>query len=234
LLTLLVAPRYGLLADWLRRMSAVPQELMEDLLGAILRDDQAAPTVDEVLRQVRGPRARTRRALAALARQDLIDRRGDRLTLTEDGRRQARRLLRAHRLWETYLERTGTPQSQLHDRAHKLEHLHDEQTIDYLDDKLGHPLTDPHGSAIPEDFVHLEAGEGVRLSLLREGHQATIESVGVGVGGGKLRPGQRISIGPRTRDEHRWTVVLADGSRLELDHQAADAVIVKSVEPGAG
>jgi len=49
-----------------------------------------------------------------------------------------------------------------------------------------------------------------------------------------LRPGQRISIGPRTRDEHRWTVVLADGSRLELDHQAADAVIVKSVEPGAG
>jgi len=153
LLTLLVAPRYGLLADWLRRMSAVPQELMEDLLGAILRDDQAAPTVDEVLRQVRGPRARTRRALAALARQDLIDRRGDRLTLTEDGRRQARRLLRAHRLWETYLERTGTPQSQLHDRAHKLEHLHDEQTIDYLDDKLGHPLTDPHGSAIPEDFV---------------------------------------------------------------------------------
>ena len=66
------------------------------------------------------------------------------------GVKEAGMVLRAHRLWETYLERIGTPETEVHATAHQLEHLDQAETLSYLDKKLGSPKTDPHGSAIPE------------------------------------------------------------------------------------
>ena len=61
------------------------------------------------------------------------------------------------------------PAERVHETAERLEHVHDESAVDYLDDKLGHPLVDPHGSEIPEDVQRLQSGEGIKLSFLREG-----------------------------------------------------------------
>lgn len=58
-------------------------------------------------------------------------------------------MLRAHRLWETYLQAIGTPQEQLHATAHQLEHIRSDGTVEYLDEKLGRPAQDPHGRTIP-------------------------------------------------------------------------------------
>ena len=57
-------------------------------------------------------------------------------------------MLKAHRLWEAYLESIGTPQEELHPTAHHLEHISDSSTVDYLDEKLGKPVRDPHGQTI--------------------------------------------------------------------------------------
>ena len=157
---------------------------------------------------------------------------GEELFLTEVGKREARRLLRAHRLWETYLQHVGVPAESLHDRAHRLEHVHDEETVDYLDDKLGHPLRDPHGAEIPEDFEHLVPGEEVRASLLRAGHRAVITGVGE-VGQPALRQlavCAEIVAGDRSEDEALWTLILPTGERVELDHVAADAVTVRLLD----
>lgn len=71
-------------------------------------------------------------------------------TLTEKGVIEANKVLRAHRLWGTYLENIGTPDTEVHSTAHQLEHLHEKDTIDYLDKKFGSPRQDPHGKTIPE------------------------------------------------------------------------------------
>ncbi len=230
LVVLAFAPRYGLVADWLRRRRLVPQTLIEDVLGSLHRAEGQRVSRSTVLAHVAAPAERVQRAIAALARQDLITVEGETLALTAEGSREALRLVRAHRLWEAYLDHVGTPAEELHDRAHQLEHVHDEQAVDYLDDKLGHPLTDPHGSEIPQDFVHLVPGAEVNFSLLREGHRGRITALGERAPA-SLSVGDEIAAGPRTAEGRMWTLLSAGGESLELDHATADAVTVELLPP---
>jgi manganese/iron transport system permease protein/iron/zinc/copper transport system permease protein len=227
LAVLMLAPRYGLLADWLRRRQMVPQQLVEDVLGCVLRAPGTTVSIQTVVQHVEGRHEQIRRAIRSLERQELLLVSDSQITLTESGDREARRLLRAHRLWESYLAHVGTPAEQLHQRAHRLEHLHDQRTVDYLDDKLGHPLRDPHGSEIPEDFVQVVPGAEVKASMLRRGHRGTITSIGPAAENSPLRVGMEITTGPRKQDGTRWSIILPNRQELLLDHPTADAVTVK-------
>jgi len=226
LTVLMVAPRYGLVADWLRRRRSAPQQLIEDVLGCVHRAPGEQVPVAEVMTYVPARPHRIRHAIRVLERQGLLDAARGRLSLTADGHREALRLVRAHRLWEAYLEHVGTPAEQLHDAAHKLEHVYDKTAIDYLDDKLGHPLRDPHGSEIPEDVEHLVPGAEVKVSLLRQGHRATVRDVGAAALESRLSRGMQVTAGPRRAEGKTWTLLLDDGRTIELDHHAADAITV--------
>ena len=230
LFVLFVAPKYGLLADWLRRRRAVPQEIKEDVLGAIWRADEHRIGVRALLAKVGFSNHRIRRAIKSLIRQDFLSESGETISLTEKGSREASRLVRAHRLWETYLTKTGIPQTEIHQRAHRLEHISDDATVDYLDDKLGHPLTDPHGSEIPEDTGKQLTARQFKSSLLRLGDQAEICAIGDCAKGIGLRIGQQVVAGDRANDENAWRIS-SDGKWYELDHDQADAIIVKLIAP---
>jgi manganese/iron transport system permease protein/iron/zinc/copper transport system permease protein len=84
-----------------------------------------------------------------MEQEGLVSVAGDGYRLTESGEKEARQVLRAHRLWETYLQSIGTPREALHPTAHRMEHMRAAGTVDYLDEKLGHPARDPHGRKIP-------------------------------------------------------------------------------------
>ena len=227
LVVLAIAPRHGLIADWWRRHNAVPQRLVEDVLACILKAPGATVPIATVMKHVKSSGDAIRRAIRTLERGELLSVDHDALTLTETGLHEARRLLRAHRLWETYLQRLGTPESDLHQRAHVLEHVYDEAAVDYLDDKLGHPLVDPHGKEIPEDFVHLVPGAEVKAALLREGHTATVTHVAPAAAHTALQIGTKITAGPRRDDGYIWTFFLPTGQEVQFDHPTADAVTVK-------
>ncbi len=230
LLTLTFAPRYGLLADWIRRSSAIPQEIMEDILSAILRSEKRPVPITEIEQNVTMPNAKIRKAIGMLARRDLLDFDDDMVQLTDDGRIEANRLVRAHRLWETYLEQAGTPEQELHEKAHILEHISDPATVEYLDDKLGHPLTDPHGSEIPVDESLIGSDREFIASLLRNGNRATIQKVGRGAKSVGLNPGDQITMGTRSNHGTTWTLTTADGRVFQLTHRQADALLVRLLE----
>ncbi len=147
LVVLTAAPRYGLLARWLRLRNLVPQQVMEDVLTTILRQEEATPL--SVIRQHVPHSTSLSRALQQMAQDNLIQTSEQGYELTESGRKEAAKILRAHRLWETYLESIGTPEENLHSTAHQLEHVRADGTVDYLDAKLGQPKLDPHGKQIP-------------------------------------------------------------------------------------
>ena len=228
--SMVVAPRYGLLADFIRQRNTVPQEVMEDVLGAILRSKGKAVAISSVLQNVEDPNPRIRQAISMLARQDLLDIDGDRVSLTEDGRFQAKRLVRAHRLWEAYLEKTGTPTHEVHQKAHRLEHISDIATVDYLDDQLGHPETDPHGTTIPPDPEHLIVGSEVMASQLRTGFQVEVVQVGSSIAEASLSSGRTIKLGERSDGGRAWSFIAEDGHTFTLDHEQADALIVRILE----
>ncbi|MCR9115844.1 MAG: metal ABC transporter permease [bacterium] len=224
------APRYGYFADWLRRRRMVPQQVIEDVLGSVRRSGDQPPKVREVLANVHSSPHIVNRAIRRLLRDELLEEEGGRLSLTETGYREARRLMRAHRLWETYLQHVGAPSDELHDKAHVLEHIHDEDAVDYLDDKLGHPVRDPHGSEIPEDFVHLPAGGSARLSLLRRGRTGAVLSIEEPADSVGLTIGEPITLGPRREADNHWVVIRETGETLYLNHEQADAVFVQLSE----
>ena len=227
--SLALAPKYGLVADWIRKSNTVPQEMMEDVLGCVLRAKGKSVPVTEVLKHIKKPAPRVRKSIVMLERQGLLDVDDDKVLLTDDGRFQAKRLVRAHRLWETYLDRTGMPKEQIHEMAHQLEHLGDEKTVEYLDDKLGHPVTDPHGSIIPNDS-ELIVGKDLLLSVLRKGNQATIVGINANLSSGELSIGEQVTIGPRSGEGDVWTVITNNGTSISLTHDQADAVVVRLID----
>ncbi|NNK96303.1 MAG: iron chelate uptake ABC transporter family permease subunit [Desulfobacterales bacterium] len=148
LVVLTVAPKYGLFARWLRLRNLVPQQVIEDILTTVLRFGKRTPIA--VIRQyvVHGSKS-IQKALQRMVQDGLLITENEGYHLTEKGEKEANKVLRAHRLWEAYLETIGTPEDQLHPTAHHLEHISDGNTVDYLDEKLGNPVQDPHGKSIP-------------------------------------------------------------------------------------
>lgn len=151
LVVLLVAPRYGLIAGWLRRRNMVPQELAEDIITSLLRSGGQGVPFGSLLQHVHVERGNLVRAIRTLAKQGLLQKNDGTLSLTADGHKHATQVLRAHRIWEVYLQKVGgVATGELHPRAHNLEHLHEPDALDYLSERLGNPKLDPHGAVIPE------------------------------------------------------------------------------------
>jgi DtxR family Mn-dependent transcriptional regulator len=72
------------------------------------------------------------------------------VTLTPAGRRQALRLVRRHRLIETFLvEQLDYSWAEVHGEAEVLEHAVSDRFVDRVADLLGRPSHDPHGDPIP-------------------------------------------------------------------------------------
>ncbi len=149
IVVLFLAPRYGILADWLRRRRMVPQQLVEDILGSMIRSEGTPVTQADLAERVHVRRDQLARAVRSLVAEQSLALDGPTLNLTDRGREQATRVLKAHRLWEAYLDSVGVPAEELHPRAHELEHVLDEPAVAYLDEALGHPDRDPHGAVIP-------------------------------------------------------------------------------------
>jgi manganese/iron transport system permease protein len=147
LVVLTVAPKYGLLSRWMRMRNLIPQQLIEDILTTILRYDK--PTPKNIIAKYVETGKGLDKALKQMIQDRLLSVENSDFMLTGKGLTEAKKVLRAHRLWETYLDNIGTPDQEVHSIAHHLEHLHGEDTIDYLDKKLGNPKKGPHGEAIP-------------------------------------------------------------------------------------
>ncbi len=147
LVVLGVAPKYGLLARWLRLRNLVPQQGIEDVLTTVLRHEGVTPL--SVVQKYVDAGKGLKKALQNMVADGVLEEQGDGYVLTEKGKNEAIKILRAHRLWEAYLEKIGTPEDKLHQTAHRMEHKRDGGTVEYLDEKLGSPSTDPHGKEIP-------------------------------------------------------------------------------------
>lgn len=146
LLVLVVAPKYGLFARWMRLRNLIPQQLVEDILTTILRHGDTVSL--SFIQQYVMAGKRLEKALHQMIMDGFLQRDETGYRLTAQGEQEARKVLRAHRLWEAYLETIGMEKEELHPTAHKLEHISDYETVAYLDEHLGKPEKDPHGKEI--------------------------------------------------------------------------------------
>lgn len=77
--------------------------------------------------------------------------------LTQKGSREALRVVRRHRIIESFLVKClGFGPDDVHEEAERLEHAASDQLVDRMAEAIGNPATDPHGAPIP---VLLPSGE---------------------------------------------------------------------------
>ncbi len=149
-IAMLFSPSHGVVFDRLRRHRLTRHVRGEDLLKALHRHGPLPEPdhLERLGRIIKTPIRRVARSLKRLRREGLVASTPRGIALTDAGRDHAAELVRAHRLWETYLaDRMGVDPDSAHEEAEHLEHAHD--LNERLDQALGRPAVDPHGSTIP-------------------------------------------------------------------------------------
>lgn len=98
--------------------------------------------------------------------------------LTAKGEKLALRLVRKHRLWETFLvSRLGFGWNEVHEIAEQLEHVSSDKLVEKLDEYLGRPAFDPHGDPIPDSEGRMEKRRTERLTDCAPGRMVRIVAV---------------------------------------------------------
>ena len=98
--------------------------------------------------------------------------------VTQKGRDVALRMLRRHRLIELFLVRTlRLGWDEVHAEAERMEHAVSDGLIESINDYLGQPQFDPHGSPIPTADGKFAANRGIPIAQLKVGHKGTVAEV---------------------------------------------------------
>jgi manganese/zinc/iron transport system permease protein len=155
-LVMLAGARQSVLMRALQRGRLVWQQRQEDVLKLLYKRLESGGQPEwsggELLRTLLSWRWSAVLVALWLALQGKLRYRARRWELSPNGVRQARQIVRRHRLWELYLERyVGLPPEQLHNDAEMLEHLLPPEMTAELERLLGYPTHDPHGRPIPPE-----------------------------------------------------------------------------------
>lgn len=100
------------------------------------------------------------------------------LKLTDEGKKLAALIIRKHRLTEMYLvEKMGFGWEQVHNIAEQIEHIQAPEFFEKMDELLGFPKVDPHGSPIPDAEGTIASDSYVKLSDCKVGDTVTFMAV---------------------------------------------------------
>jgi len=103
--------------------------------------------------------------------------------LSAEGRQAALRIIRRHRIIESYLiERLGYTWDGVHPEAERLEHAVSDELVDRMARALGDPATDPHGAPIPTREGAITSRELQLLADVIPGTSAVVRQVADGDG----------------------------------------------------
>ena len=150
-LAALFAPKKGLVFKYFQKRESQRKVQLEDVLKWGLRMKTKGNLSLAGLQKHLDLSSRAlKRHLNTLKGQGYLTYNASTIDFTEKGKGEAMRLVRAHRLWETYLvNEMGLSAEQIHEDAEKQEHLLTQELLDEVDAALGFPEQDPHGSPIP-------------------------------------------------------------------------------------
>ncbi len=160
---------------------------------------------------------------------------GENIYMTPEGRSYALKIIRIHRLWESYLaDKTGVAQDMWHAEAEAREHLISEEEADHLASRLGNPLYDPDGDPIPDKDGNVPPRKGILLKDVKENSYARIthiedEPVDVynQIIAEKVYPGMTIRI---VENKNHKTAFIADGEELVFTRLLSSNITVEEID----
>lgn len=174
LLAVIFAPKKGLLFKSIAKQQTKQKVEIEDTLKQTLKlHERKELSFSNLVQRLGWTEKKVRTQLNNLKRKGLVNFNNNQLVITNRGIEQANKLVRAHRLWETYLvEEVGLNNEQIHEDAERFEHILTDELVDDLEHNLGYPTVDPHGSPIPKkNFT-----SPLKLNQIAKNHKVLIDT----------------------------------------------------------
>jgi DtxR family Mn-dependent transcriptional regulator len=227
-------PRHGLRARWHQSQALARRMRREDALKHLLHAEAngRVPTLESLAGALQITTTNAARLLEEMEARGLLSFSGGRLHLKPAGREMGLHIVRAHRLWESYLaEQTGVAEDEWHPRAEKQEHLLTPRETEALAATLGYPTHDPHGDVIPDPARGLEGDAGRSLNSVEPDTPVLIthvedepEAVYRQLVAQGLRPGMRAFVIEKSATRIRFW---ADGNEHVLAPVLAENVSIR-------
>ncbi len=147
-----LAPSKGLVARYLRQKRQRAKIEREDIIKYTNRLKKGQLASFEMLKnRLAYSNSKLKKHVKHLEAEGILLVSKDGIDLSLKGEKEAQKLVRAHRLWESYqVNKMGLQEGQIHDEAERLEHHLTHDILDEVDEVLGYPTEDPHGSPIPK------------------------------------------------------------------------------------
>jgi DtxR family Mn-dependent transcriptional regulator len=177
LAAILFWPGSGLFARSRRGRRLASRVAVEDALKHIYNHEvrQDTCTLESVAGALETSASRAVGLIERMQMRGLVRLVDGRILLTDEGRRYALEVVRAHRLWERYLaDETGVDPVEWHTRAEKQEHALSLEDANALAERLGNPRFDPHGDPIPAADGSVIGDTPVPLTVLEPGERAVV------------------------------------------------------------
>jgi DtxR family Mn-dependent transcriptional regulator len=160
------------------------------------------------------------------------------LSLTAEGKKIAGLVIRKHRLTEMFLvEKMGFSWEEVHVIAEQVEHIQSPIFFDRMEELLGFPSTDPHGSPIPDKNGVFEHVNRQKLKDIHLGE--TVKFVGLSnssidflkfLNGRNLVLGAEIKVIAIEPYDGSMTVKIDDKQEVVLSAKVCEQLLVKMFE----
>ena len=100
------------------------------------------------------------------------------VVLTLEGKKAAALVIRKHRLTEMFLvKKMGFGWEEVHEVAEQIEHIHAPKFFERMDEILGYPTVDPHGSPIPDAQGRMQEFSYQPLSACKVGQEVQLTAL---------------------------------------------------------
>lgn len=160
------------------------------------------------------------------------------VTLTKEGQKTAALIIRKHRLMEMFLVKVmNFGWEEVHEVAEQIEHIHAPKFFERMDQMLGFPTVDPHGSPIPDphgkvtplSFTPLsfaKPGQKVQLAALTNSSTEFLEFLN----SRNLSLGTQLTISSKETYDQSMVVSYDDHPSETLSEKVCERLLVRVLE----
>lgn len=160
------------------------------------------------------------------------------IKITEKGKQMAASIIRKHRLSEMFLSQIMEfGWEEVHDIAEELEHIKTDKFFDRMDEILGFPTTDPHGSPIPDKNGNFIRPDYQKLSQMSVGATVIVKALRESstdfllfLNKKEIQLDTQIKIELIEEFDGSYTIAYNDYSNVVLSKSICDRILVEEVK----
>ena len=159
------------------------------------------------------------------------------IKITEKGKQSAAEIIRKHRLSEMFLLQVMKfGWEEVHEIAEDLEHIKTDKFFDRMDELMGFPKTDPHGSPIPDKNGNFNKPNYKRLSQIPVNRSVVVKALRdsstdflLFLNNKSIKLGTTITINEIESFDGSLTVSYLEHSKIVLSTSICDRILVEQV-----